>query len=37
MNSSFHEALVKALKKLGWEDSKIDDYIKNLTRNVDAK
>jgi len=37
MNSSFHEALVKALKKLGWGDSKIDDYIKNLTRSVDAK
>jgi Holliday junction resolvasome RuvABC DNA-binding subunit len=37
MNTSFHEALVKALKKLGWEDSKIDDYIKNLTRSVDSK
>jgi hypothetical protein len=30
MNTSFHEALIQALKKLGWTDSKIDDYIKGL-------
>jgi hypothetical protein len=30
--TSFREALVKALKKLGWTDSKIDDYIKGLSR-----
>jgi hypothetical protein len=30
VNTSFHEALIQALKKLGWTDSKIDDYIKGL-------
>jgi len=31
VNTSFHEALIQALKKLGWTDSKIDDYIKGLS------